>query len=454
MALPTDGLVEGLETRGVRLPASFSILGQSQSFRYSRSVSVESDVSQRSVVSSGVRTDASPPSFNKVNVFTDAGLAFSILRADLGNYTAGRAVCHALADHIDHLNVPRGFDMENFVLVENPNAANMKILEQSMCLADFEFPQGAGDEQALYVKYLPDLNIMSSSTPSFDDYFKTLAELKKVREELDQTQRKVAVLDGQNLALYLTLYHGFHGGKTSKDSVKWDVGRDYMEELYFENRHMKKTLGANRKPKFSEDEWQRVKDHWIDTPTLTRTGGDPDDFGNFALDIMFHAIGVPVYVAYHNGGWIGEWDELHLRIPTDGQYGLTSMQDITLGQLRDLVWEKWGEAWLEDNGWRRHEMHFGHFICGCLQEYDRHDRFEFFEEEDDEVIGHYFNDGSALEMRLFPSYDITSEEETEENESEADAFLDAFLMGWLVCWTTLMLMTSAFSSKAETFTMT
>ena len=78
----------------------------------------------------------------------------------------------------------------------------------------------------------------------------------------------------------------------------------------------------------------------------------------------------------------------------------------------------------------------------------------FFEEEDDEVIGHYFNDGSALEMRLFPSYDITSEEETEENESEADAFLDAFLMGWLVCWTTLMLMTSAFSSKAETFTMT
>ena len=257
-----------------------------------------------------------------------------------------------------------------------------------------------------------------SAAPSFDDYFKAVEELKRVKEELHQTQRKVAVLDGQNLAMSLTLYHGFHGEKTSKDSVRWEVGRDYMEELYFRDRHVKKTWQSNPK-KFSAKEWQRVKDHWVDVPDGSQTKGHPEDFDMSALDIMFYAIGVPVHVVFHRG-FPRDFHQLHLRIPVGGQHGF--MHQITLGRLKDLVWEKWGEAWLEENGWRRREMHFGHLNCGCLEDYDDREGFQSFEEEDDDdAIGHYFNDGSALEMRLIPSYyETTSEEETEESESEAD----------------------------------
>ena len=395
----------------------------------SGSVSAESFGSPRSLVTSNAVTDASLPlasshapiPFGVVNVFTDAGLAFSILRSDLGNYTAGRTVCHALADHIDFLNVPDGFDMDQFVLVENPNTQVMKILEQRICLADYEFPWDDGNEQVLYVKYLPDLEIASSSnnpsaTPYTDDYFKSIDdELRRMKEELHQTQRKVAVLDGQNLALSLALYYGFHGEKTSKDSVNWEVSREYMEELYFRDRYIKETRQSNPK-KFSEKEWQSVKDHWVDESNISETKGDPEDFDMAALHIMFFAIGVPVHVIFDdspNGLY-----QLHLRIPVGYQEGFA--HEITLGQVKDLVWEKWGEEWMRGNGWTMTEMHFGYLTCKYLEDYDSEDYRRFPGDgdwDDDYVIGGILSQlegGIALEMHLVPNYyEITSDEGSE-----------------------------------------
>ena len=139
---------------------------------------------------------------------------------------------------------------------------------------------------------------------------------------------------------------------------------------------------------------------------------------------------VPVYVAYHNGGWIGEWEWT----PSSHSYWWSVWLDIHAGHHPLVSWETLCGRNGVKHGWK---IMVGEgtrcilgisFVDACKNMTVMID-LNFFEEEDDEVIGHYFNDGSALEMRLFPSYDITSEEETDREREWSRCILRCILDG-------------------------
>ena len=100
----------------------------------------------------------------KLSIETSYGLAFILDQSDLFAWTAGRAKCHALADHIDYL--ARGNGPDDFVIVYKPNTRNMSVLQDHVALASFPFPWRRNVDQKLIVMHNQDVNMPTSPTSS------------------------------------------------------------------------------------------------------------------------------------------------------------------------------------------------------------------------------------------------------------------------------------------------
>ena len=100
----------------------------------------------------------------KLSIETSYGLAFILDQSDLFAWTAGRAKCHALADHIDYL--ARGNGPDDFVIVYKPNTRNMSVLQDHVALASFPFPWRRNVDQKLIVMHNQDVNMPTSPSSS------------------------------------------------------------------------------------------------------------------------------------------------------------------------------------------------------------------------------------------------------------------------------------------------
>lgn len=100
----------------------------------------------------------------KLSIETSYGLAFILDQSDLFAWTAGRAKCHALADHIDYL--ARGNGPDDFVIVYASNTRKMSVLQDHNALASFPFPWRRNVDQKLIVMHNEDVNMPTSPLSS------------------------------------------------------------------------------------------------------------------------------------------------------------------------------------------------------------------------------------------------------------------------------------------------
>ena len=217
-------------------------------------------------------------------------------------------------------------------------------------------------------------------------------------------------------ALAYTIKRGYHEEKEDYKGLKMIVCKDLLEEMFFGDFNWDNRRGITFA--FTKEQWEKIKNWWDDIAPMCNyqiyRGHHFDDMKCLLKDTMWSAIGFPIQVVMIDG--LVQFDVITVYIEVGKNL---KVHDITVGMVREKVWEQWGED-LALEGWNAHDVFFKFFTHLTL------DHFDFVEPntpllglDEDEVIGaRLYEECQRLQVKLIEPEDDDDDDDSEEESNE------------------------------------
>lgn len=201
-------------------------------------------------------------------------------------------------------------------------------------------------------------------------------------------------------ALAYTIKRGYHEVKEDYNSLKMVVHKEFLEEMFFGGFNW-----DNRRDitfAFTKEQWEKIKNWWDDiAPKSNRQiycGHHFDDMKDYLLRAMWCAIGFPIQVVMTDGPFHFDVITVYIEVHED-----LLPCNITVGMVREKVWEQWDEDLASTYGWNEHNVFFKFFTHDTLDPSDfvePNTDLLGIDDEDEEIGIRLIEDCQRLQAKL------------------------------------------------------